>query len=82
MKTLPLVRIEDKLPGHSPPRYLAEEGLYVGKRPRVSYANYNRMENRLLQQEDQVHHTPKLYYCNQEILSNFNVESKGVFTDR
>jgi hypothetical protein len=49
---MPLVRVEDRLPGQDPPRYLAEEGIYVGKRPRVSFANYNRMENRLIQQDD------------------------------
>jgi coiled-coil and C2 domain-containing protein 2A len=46
------MRVEDRLPGQDPPRYLAEEGIYVGKRPRVSFANYNRMENRLIQQDD------------------------------
>ncbi|KAJ8278292.1 hypothetical protein GJAV_G00086040 [Gymnothorax javanicus] len=33
------------------PRYLEEEGLYVGVRPEVSRANQNILENRILRQE-------------------------------
>ncbi|KAI1888734.1 hypothetical protein AGOR_G00171780 [Albula goreensis] len=33
------------------PRYLEEEGLYVGERPAVSRSNQNILENRILQQE-------------------------------
>ncbi|KAJ8377128.1 hypothetical protein SKAU_G00077080 [Synaphobranchus kaupii] len=33
------------------PRYLEEEGLYVGERPTVSRSNQNILENRILQQE-------------------------------
>ncbi|XP_065840222.1 coiled-coil and C2 domain-containing protein 2A-like [Oscarella lobularis] len=45
-------RLEDKLPEETEARHLEDEGLYVGKRPPVSWRNYNRLENRLLRQED------------------------------
>ncbi|KAK0134280.1 Coiled-coil and C2 domain-containing protein 2A [Merluccius polli] len=41
-----------KLPDDARPRYLEEEGLYVGERPPVSSSNENILENRLLKQEE------------------------------
>ncbi|XP_028300852.1 coiled-coil and C2 domain-containing protein 2A isoform X2 [Gouania willdenowi] len=38
-----------KLPENMKPRYLEDEGLYVGERPPVSWTNERIMENRLLQ---------------------------------
>ena len=49
-----IARLEDKLPEETEARHLEDEGLYVGKRPPVSWRNYNRLENRLLRQEDKV----------------------------
>ncbi|XP_068133730.1 coiled-coil and C2 domain-containing protein 2A isoform X2 [Hyperolius riggenbachi] len=40
-----------KLPENVQPRYLEDEGLYVGVRPEVSRTNQNIVENRLLQQD-------------------------------
>uniref|UniRef100_A0A4W4DTT0 C2 domain-containing protein n=1 Tax=Electrophorus electricus TaxID=8005 RepID=A0A4W4DTT0_ELEEL len=37
-----------KLPENVQPRYLEEEGLYVGERPPVSLSNQNILENRIL----------------------------------
>ena len=42
--------MEEKIAEERPPRYLQEEGLYVGLRPKVAYGNLNKMENRLLQE--------------------------------
>ncbi|XP_068599686.1 coiled-coil and C2 domain-containing protein 2A [Brachionichthys hirsutus] len=41
-----------KLPENVKPRYLEDEGLYVGKRPPVSLTNENILENRILQVEE------------------------------
>ncbi|XP_026884699.2 coiled-coil and C2 domain-containing protein 2A isoform X1 [Electrophorus electricus] len=40
-----------KLPENVQPRYLEEEGLYVGERPPVSLSNQNILENRILMQD-------------------------------
>ncbi|XP_042564766.1 coiled-coil and C2 domain-containing protein 2A isoform X2 [Clupea harengus] len=40
-----------KLPENMQPRYLEEEGLYVGERPVVSLTNENILENRILRQD-------------------------------
>ncbi|KAK2494792.1 hypothetical protein MC885_008459, partial [Smutsia gigantea] len=40
-----------KLPENVQPRFLEDEGLYIGARPEVPRANQNIMENRLLKQE-------------------------------
>ncbi|KAL4635419.1 coiled-coil and C2 domain-containing protein 2A isoform X1 [Arapaima gigas] len=40
-----------KVPENMQPRYLEEEGLYVGERPPVSLVNQNILENRILQQD-------------------------------
>nr|XP_020027226.1 coiled-coil and C2 domain-containing protein 2A [Castor canadensis] len=40
-----------KLPENVQPRFLEDEGLYIGARPEVSRTNQNIMENRLLMQE-------------------------------
>lgn len=37
-----------KLPENMKPRYLEDEGLYVGERPPVSLTNENILENRIL----------------------------------
>lgn len=34
------------------PRYLEDEGLYVGERPLVSLTNENILENRILKMEE------------------------------
>ncbi|XP_029987360.1 coiled-coil and C2 domain-containing protein 2A isoform X3 [Sphaeramia orbicularis] len=41
-----------KLPENIKPRYLEDEGLYVGERPPVSRTNENIMENRILKAEE------------------------------
>ncbi|XP_012493853.1 PREDICTED: coiled-coil and C2 domain-containing protein 2A [Propithecus coquereli] len=40
-----------KLPENVQPRFLEDEGLYIGERPEVARTNQNIMENRLLTQE-------------------------------
>ena len=40
-----------KLPENMRPRYLEDEGLYVGERPLVLRSNENILENRILKQE-------------------------------
>lgn len=41
-----------KLPENMRPRYLEDEGLYVGERPRVSVTNENVLENRVLKTKE------------------------------
>uniref|UniRef100_A0A8C3G4Z3 Coiled-coil and C2 domain containing 2A n=1 Tax=Cyclopterus lumpus TaxID=8103 RepID=A0A8C3G4Z3_CYCLU len=41
-----------KLPKNMQPRYLEDEGLYVGERPPVSLTNENILENRFLKMEE------------------------------
>ncbi|XP_076582587.1 coiled-coil and C2 domain-containing protein 2A isoform X3 [Chaetodon auriga] len=41
-----------KLPENMKPRYLEDEGLYVGERPPVSLTNENILENRILKTEE------------------------------
>lgn len=41
-----------KLPENMRPRYLEDEGLYVGERPRVSVSNENVLENRVLKTKE------------------------------
>ncbi|XP_032380927.1 coiled-coil and C2 domain-containing protein 2A isoform X1 [Etheostoma spectabile] len=41
-----------KLPEHMKPRYLEDEGLYVGERPKISLTNENILENRILKIEE------------------------------
>nr|XP_015200508.1 PREDICTED: coiled-coil and C2 domain-containing protein 2A isoform X2 [Lepisosteus oculatus] len=41
-----------KMSENMKPRYLEDEGLYVGERPQVSVTNENILENRILQQEE------------------------------
>uniref|UniRef100_A0A3Q3W296 C2 domain-containing protein n=1 Tax=Mola mola TaxID=94237 RepID=A0A3Q3W296_MOLML len=41
-----------KLPENTKPRYLEDEGLYVGERPHVSLTNENILENRILKTEE------------------------------
>lgn len=41
-----------KLPENTRPRYLEDEGLYVGERPRVALANENVLENRVLKTKE------------------------------
>uniref|UniRef100_A0A4W5ML41 Coiled-coil and C2 domain containing 2A n=1 Tax=Hucho hucho TaxID=62062 RepID=A0A4W5ML41_9TELE len=40
-----------KVPENMQPRYLEEEGLYVGERPPISLTNQNILENRVLKQQ-------------------------------
>ncbi|XP_030642577.1 coiled-coil and C2 domain-containing protein 2A [Chanos chanos] len=49
--SLRTVPASSKLPENVQPRYLEEEGLYVGERPPVSLTNQNILENRILKQE-------------------------------
>eukprot|EP00057_Strongylocentrotus_purpuratus_P019272 XP_011673746.1 PREDICTED: coiled-coil and C2 domain-containing protein 2A [Strongylocentrotus purpuratus] len=43
---------DQKVPENTQPRYLEDEGFYVGVRPDVSQRNQNIMEHRLLQRSD------------------------------
>ncbi|XP_053499289.1 coiled-coil and C2 domain-containing protein 2A isoform X3 [Ictalurus furcatus] len=45
------VPASSKLPENVRPRYLEEEGLYVGERPYVSLTNQNILENRVMKQD-------------------------------
>jgi len=47
---LPIALAEAKIPPNVQPRFLQDEGFYVGTRPYVSCQNVNRMENRLLKE--------------------------------
>uniref|UniRef100_W5JZZ7 Coiled-coil and C2 domain containing 2A n=1 Tax=Astyanax mexicanus TaxID=7994 RepID=W5JZZ7_ASTMX len=42
-----------KLPENVQPRYLEDEGLYVGERPPVALSNQNILENRILKEDGQ-----------------------------
>uniref|UniRef100_A0A3Q3JIS1 C2 domain-containing protein n=1 Tax=Monopterus albus TaxID=43700 RepID=A0A3Q3JIS1_MONAL len=46
------VPVAIKLPENMKPRYLEDEGLYVGERPSVSLTNENILENRILKMEE------------------------------
>ncbi|XP_075714376.1 coiled-coil and C2 domain-containing protein 2A [Rhinoderma darwinii] len=41
-----------KVPENRQPRYLEDEGLYIGERPKISQTNQNLLENRILQQDE------------------------------
>ncbi|KAM4809986.1 coiled-coil and C2 domain-containing protein 2A [Rhinophrynus dorsalis] len=45
------VHTSQKVPENMQPRYLEDEGLYIGERPKVSQTNQSIMENRILRQE-------------------------------
>ncbi|XP_057282602.1 coiled-coil and C2 domain-containing protein 2A isoform X5 [Pezoporus wallicus] len=45
------VPASEKMPRDMQPRYLEDEGLYIGERPFVSQSNQNIVENRILRQE-------------------------------
>uniref|UniRef100_A0A8C3DQS5 Uncharacterized protein n=1 Tax=Corvus moneduloides TaxID=1196302 RepID=A0A8C3DQS5_CORMO len=45
------VPTSEKIPGNMQPRYLEDEGLYIGERPFVSQSNQNILENRILRQD-------------------------------
>lgn len=57
------VPASSKLPENVHPRYLEEEGLYVGERPPVCLTNQNILENRILKQIEVIQETfsTKLY---------------------
>ncbi|XP_064626685.1 coiled-coil and C2 domain-containing protein 2A-like isoform X3 [Lineus longissimus] len=46
------VETSKKIDEHLQPRYLEEEGLYVGIRPKVSHRNENKLEDRLVHEPD------------------------------
>nr|XP_033804794.1 coiled-coil and C2 domain-containing protein 2A isoform X2 [Geotrypetes seraphini] len=45
------VPASQKIPENMQPRYLEDEGLYIGERPVISLTNQNILENRILRQE-------------------------------
>eukprot|EP00058_Branchiostoma_floridae_P024122 XP_002609612.1 hypothetical protein BRAFLDRAFT_87833 [Branchiostoma floridae] len=47
------VPAEEKVPQDAQPRYLEDEGFYVGERPPVPYRNQNIAEDRLLKEPDE-----------------------------
>lgn len=51
-KFIIIVPTSIKLPENMRPRYLEDEGLYVGERPLVSLANENVLENRILKTKE------------------------------
>lgn len=51
MRLIFIVPPSVKLPENMKPRFLEDEGLYVGQRPPVSLANENILENRILKTE-------------------------------
>ena len=48
------VPTDEKIEGETEPRYLEDEGFYVGVRPEISTRNQNIMEHRLLNRPDKV----------------------------
>ncbi|XP_078401088.1 coiled-coil and C2 domain-containing protein 2A isoform X1 [Cetorhinus maximus] len=46
------VSTSEKVPENMQPRFLEDEGIYVGERPKVSKSNQNILENRLLKNEE------------------------------
>ncbi|XP_078071133.1 coiled-coil and C2 domain-containing protein 2A [Mustelus asterias] len=46
------VSTSEKVPENVQPRFLEDEGIYVGERPKVSKSNQNILENRLLKNEE------------------------------
>ncbi|MEE6462446.1 hypothetical protein FKM82_001600 [Ascaphus truei] len=46
------VLTSQKVPENMQPRYLEDEGLYIGERPKISISNQNILENRILQQDE------------------------------
>ncbi|XP_067894068.1 coiled-coil and C2 domain-containing protein 2A isoform X2 [Heterodontus francisci] len=46
------VSTSEKVPENTQPRFLEDEGIYVGERPKVSKSNQNILENRLLKNEE------------------------------
>ncbi|XP_022245376.1 coiled-coil and C2 domain-containing protein 2A-like isoform X2 [Limulus polyphemus] len=46
------VPVQEKIGNSREPRYLEEEGFYVGKRPAVPERNKNKLENRLIRQKE------------------------------
>lgn len=52
IKFVIIVPTSIKLPENMRPRYLEDEGLYVGERPPVSLANENVLENRILKTKE------------------------------
>lgn len=45
------------------PRYLEDEGLYVGERPPVAQANENVLENRILKTKEVMPHYAEQPHC-------------------
>ena len=50
----------EKVGKESQPRFLEDEGFYVGTRPETSGWNQNRMEHRLLKEAESVRAVPEL----------------------
>ncbi|XP_023679549.2 coiled-coil and C2 domain-containing protein 2A isoform X5 [Paramormyrops kingsleyae] len=50
--SLRTVPASSKVPENMQPRYMEDEGLYVGERPPMSRVNQNILENRILQQDE------------------------------
>ncbi|CAH2299842.1 coiled-coil and C2 domain-containing 2A isoform X1 [Pelobates cultripes] len=46
------VPTSEKVPENMQPRYLEDEGLFIGQRPEVSQTNQNIIENRILRQDE------------------------------
>ncbi|XP_078257188.1 coiled-coil and C2 domain-containing protein 2A isoform X3 [Rhinoraja longicauda] len=46
------VSTSEKVPENMQPRFLEDEGIYVGEKPKVSKSNQNILENRLLKHEE------------------------------
>ncbi|XP_053560101.1 coiled-coil and C2 domain-containing protein 2A [Bombina bombina] len=46
------VPTSQKMPENMKPRYVEDEGLYIGERPKISRTNENILENRILRQEE------------------------------
>ena len=55
--------MEEKIFEQEVPRYLEEEGLYVGRKPSVPRRHLNRMENRLLKNKEAVRTTVHVFNC-------------------
>ena len=53
-----LVPATEKVEKEAQPRFLEDEGFYVGTRPQTSGWNQNRMEHRLLKEAESVSLTP------------------------
>ena len=62
------VKVHDE---EAAPRYLEDEGLYVGRRPFVLDKSLHKMENRLIKEGDQVRAAARVRHFGRNFIHNF-----------